>query len=713
MAEVNDSKGKAHLAGQDTEEAKAAVQAQRDLKKKKDNMRKLSSKLKAATDDETRDKVKAEIDQHEKDIALLDVIVNGPASSTIAEEVAPKAAAAPSPPVAVTAVADDVKTKAHLQGQDSAEARDAVQAQRELKKAKDGLRKLASKLKAASADQKDALEEQLRVCEAEIARLEKIACSEPPKIFEVAAASAPAPDAAPAKTKSVVAPLDVAVTAAPALPKQASMASLLRQTQQKPPNLAPFSTPVDNTVPAFQTPCASSLSTPMATPGRKSTASSGASALVFKPVQPQLSPTVSNVDGRMVEPPTFSALVHPRVAETGLLMQNMQLVGGNARAIAFLDAILEVARTTPVLNVPVFTNRERREFERIVNDNFKFLSLCREPCAGMTFVKRTILSRMTRMITTGMPERVSSGLMEPSSPVTNLAPSAFHSRSLPASTSRFHHDPSGSLSNMATDDALRGASGAAADENDDSFHGAVRDIILQTVQKIKDEIFQSIHTLVEERAQPHITSGDCILTYGRSSSIELILQHAVAMKRRIRVIVVDCGPLYEGKTFAARLQRLGIPVTYGLITAICTLLPSCTKVMIGASAVLQSGEVYGRAGTATVATAAKAFRKPVLCMCESHKFVPKVWMGSLVQNSEIGDLQQRRPVGVQSQNINVHVDQATKPCAQREQNPSGYLYDLTPASSVDMVVCEMGCLSTSAIAAAIRDRQDREVFMQP
>ncbi|CUG88701.1 translation initiation factor eIF2B subunit-like protein, putative, partial [Bodo saltans] len=226
------------------------------------------------------------------------------------------------------------------------------------------------------------------------------------------------------------------------------------------------------------------------------------------------------------------------------------------------------------------------------------------------------------------------------------------------------------------------------------------------------EIFRSIHTLVEEKALRHIKSGDCILTYGRSSSIELILQHAVTTGLHIRVIVVDCGPLYEGKTFAARLQSLGIPVTYGLLTAICSLLPSCNKVMIGASAVLQSGEVYSRAGTATVATAAKAFRKPVLCMCESHKFVPKVWIGSLVQNSEVGDLQQRRPVGVQSQNINVHVDQATKPWPQREQNPSGYLYDLTPASAVDMVICEMGCLSTSGIAAAIRDRQDRELFMQ-
>lgn len=610
MAEPNNLKAKAHLAGQDSEESRAAVQAQRDLKKKKDALRKLASKLKAATDDEMRDKVKAEIEQHEKDIAQLELIVNGGATP-------PPSEASPAPAAAVVAVLEAAATvaPANVNGNDSEEARRSVQA--------------------------------------------------PALRMNAAAVSTPA--------------ININY------PKQSTMQDLLKSIQGK-SNNASLSTPADNVVPSFS---GSLTNTPLATPGRKST--SDTSALVFKPQQTQLSPTVSlaNPQDHQGQLPSYAAMIHPRVAETGLLMQNMQIVGGNARTIAFIDALLVLARTTPVLEVPVVTERERKLFDSVINENFKFLQLCREPCAGMTFVNRTIRERITSLI-----------INAPSGDVTSSAlPSAIHSRLRPGAP---QFPPNASVPTGTQSEAMEVVSAPIT-----------RDTILKEVQALREEIFQSRHTLVVERAQPHITCGDCILTFGRSSSVELVIQHAVAdLGRRISVIVVDAAPLYEGKGLATRLQRLGIPVTYGLITSICTLLPDCTKVMIGASSVLQSGEVYSRAGTATVATAAKAFRKPVLCMCESHKFLPKVWIGSLVQNSEVGDIQQRRPMGVQSQNINVHEDPRTKPWAQREVSTSGYLYDLTPASSVDMIVCEMGCLSTSAIAAAIRDRHDRETLLR-
>ncbi|EAN80907.1 translation initiation factor eIF2B subunit-like protein, putative, partial [Trypanosoma cruzi] len=51
------------------------------------------------------------------------------------------------------------------------------------------------------------------------------------------------------------------------------------------------------------------------------------------------------------------------------------------------------------------------------------------------------------------------------------------------------------------------------------------------------------------------------------------------------------------------------------------------------------------------------------------------------------------------------------PMQSSASSASGYLYDLTPAAFIDMIICEMGCLDTSAIVAALRDREDRDACL--
>ncbi|ESL09085.1 hypothetical protein TRSC58_03202 [Trypanosoma rangeli SC58] len=51
------------------------------------------------------------------------------------------------------------------------------------------------------------------------------------------------------------------------------------------------------------------------------------------------------------------------------------------------------------------------------------------------------------------------------------------------------------------------------------------------------------------------------------------------------------------------------------------------------------------------------------------------------------------------------------PLHSTTSSASGYLYDLTPAAFIDMIICEMGCLDTSAIVAALRDREDRDASL--
>lgn len=680
------TKANAQLMGQDNPESKETVAAQRELKKKKDALRKLASKLKNAAEESEKNRLKDEIIQTEAEILALEQLLK-PAVEQVSEPPSVEATqVSATMPSVDDAPQDSVSAaRAALMGQDTEEKRAQVAAQRELKKKKDALKKLASKLKIAKADGKHDEEalilEDIQRTELEISVLEKESVAHG-AVQHVAVSSTaadastkPSPAAQAAATVVVATATDSAqVSVKPVVPKPAALAPPQRATGLLLPLLAAFDT-----------------ASPLA-------ASTGGTpnAAHERPLPRQSSPPRNSVAGSLASlslTPDYSSVVHPRAAETGLLMQAYKLVGGNARTIALLDIFQELAKSSEILNVPVLTSEARTKFEELVNENFRFVASCRDPCVGMKYAKVELLRRLKRAVIVNAQQRSTDGMSDaaPSSPVTSVAPAAFHSRSLPASAARFAPEPPLDFA------AVKESAAAAAS----GFVGTARDVVLSLIDEIRNEIYCFVHRLVEERAQQHITDGDCILTYGRSSAVELVLQYAASQKKVFRVIVVDCAPLFEGRNLALRLQRMGVEVTYGLLTSVCTLLPKCTKVLIGASAVLQSGEVYSRAGTATVATSAKCFRKPVLCLSESYKFVSKVWLGSLVQNSVVS--QQRRPIGTS--------DVMTIPCnvstSDSERNAASYLYDLTPSSSIDMIVSDIDCLHTSAIAAAIRDRMDQ------
>jgi translation initiation factor eIF-2B subunit delta len=208
----------------------------------------------------------------------------------------------------------------------------------------------------------------------------------------------------------------------------------------------------------------------------------------------------------------------------------------------------------------------------------------------------------------------------------------------------------------------------------DATHGMTltpRDYVLRLLKHAMDDTVSAMFD-VATKGRDSITENDVILTYGRSSAIESLLI-SERNHKTFSVIVVDAGPLYEGRGLVWRLQQHDIKTQYVLLTAVCATIPRCTKVFVGASSVLQSGGVLSRAGTALVALVAKRCSKPVLCFCETYKFSSKVWLGSLTNNQS----------------------------AMR-----GLMYDLTPKELVDVVVSDIGLLHPSAIAAAIRDRDD-------
>ncbi len=422
-----------------------------------------------------------------------------------------------------------------------------------------------------------------------------------------------------------------------------------------------------------------------------------------------------NHDAKLPPAVPSYAYVFPRIAELGLLCQTMQIVGANARTVALIDALIDMSNEMPLLNTGSFTQHVCQQYLSAIDQNCKFLNACREHCYGQLYVIRKLRLRVTRNLTCGVLCDSANGETPPmidtpsvSSPLSQRAPAAFNSRGGMLSS------PSPSGGGVSAEGLQPLATGDST-PIPEVFN--VRDAVVKELVDIREELYRAIHCIVEERSPAVFHTRDIVLVCGRSSTIEQVLLRAAsrvpAMQRTpFHVIIVDCAPLFEGRDFAWRLQQAGVAVTYDLLSSISVLMPRCTKVFIGASAVLQSGEVQGRCGTALVAATAKRFRKPVICFTESYKFISKVWIGSLIRNQDADSALRRQlfdssPASDSSSSCTVLVRKPV-PAVANAVHGRGYLYDLCPAEFIDMIVSEMGCLHPSAIAAAIRDREDRE-----
>ena len=216
----------------------------------------------------------------------------------------------------------------------------------------------------------------------------------------------------------------------------------------------------------------------------------------------------------------------------------------------------------------------------------------------------------------------------------------------------------------------------------------------------KAELCESIDNFVTERitvadqviatsTAERIQDGDIILTYGKSSAVELTLEEAQRQGKRFRVIVVDSRPLFAGRGLASKLADWGLEVQYSLLHGLSHLMQDVTKVLLGAHAMMSNGRLYSRAGTALVAMMAKEASIPVIVCCESVKFSERVALDSIVMN-EIAPPDEL----ILQRGNSSHL-------AKWKDTPNlqllNLMYDLTPAEYIDMVITEYGSLPPSSV----------------
>ena len=220
---------------------------------------------------------------------------------------------------------------------------------------------------------------------------------------------------------------------------------------------------------------------------------------------------------------------------------------------------------------------------------------------------------------------------------------------------------------------------------------------------------------------------EVILTYGYSEVVDLTLRHAAMAgnSRNFRVIVVDSLPLREGRRLLTQLRTHApdISCTYVMLKALTYVLEDVTKVLLGASALMSDGSVWGRAGTACVALAAHAKHIPVLVCSETYKISNRVQLESLTAN-ELGS---PYDYSGSCNSSNSRSSSSSRPTDPTEEPTGGLhgvsaaatvplgmmkqlnlLYDLTPPAFVSGIVTELGIIPPSSVAVLLRELNQQE-----
>ncbi|KAK3146623.1 hypothetical protein QOZ80_3BG0269100 [Eleusine coracana subsp. coracana] len=202
-----------------------------------------------------------------------------------------------------------------------------------------------------------------------------------------------------------------------------------------------------------------------------------------------------------------------------------------------------------------------------------------------------------------------------------------------------------------------------------------------------------------------VRDNDVLLTYGSSSVVEMILNHAHELGRKFRVIVVDSRPKLEGQGLLRRLVAKGIDCTYTHINAISYIMHEVTRVFLGASSVLSNGTVYSRVGTASVAMVAHAFGIPVLVCCEAYKFHERVQLDSICAN-ELGD-----PDVILKVPGKADLDHLKDWADNANLQLLNLTYDATPSDYVSMIITDYGMLPPTSVPVIVREYRKEQLWI--
>jgi translation initiation factor eIF-2B subunit delta len=234
-------------------------------------------------------------------------------------------------------------------------------------------------------------------------------------------------------------------------------------------------------------------------------------------------------------------------------------------------------------------------------------------------------------------------------------------------------------------------------------------LVQETIPAYLTQRLEYSDAAIAQYAVSKLQLHEVLLTFGYSEVIQHVLETAWRRNDKLhqpfRVIVVDSRPLLEGRRMVQALRQAGLEhVTYIYYHSLTYVMPTVTKVLLGASALMSNGSVLGRIGTAGIALAAKAHQVPVLVCCESYKISNRVQLESITHN-ELGPAFALfvHDDGNDNENEERKREDHKMASSSSSLQVLNLMYDLTHSELVSGVITEMGILPPTSVAVLLRE----------
>ncbi|MCD1296312.1 ribose 1,5-bisphosphate isomerase [Methanocella sp. CWC-04] len=174
-----------------------------------------------------------------------------------------------------------------------------------------------------------------------------------------------------------------------------------------------------------------------------------------------------------------------------------------------------------------------------------------------------------------------------------------------------------------------------------------------------------------------IKDGDTILTHCNSSAAAAIVEAAFKQGKNINVIATETRPRQQGYVTVDIMQKIGVPTTLILDSAVRYFMKDVDIVVVGADAITVNGSLINKVGTSQIALAAHEARVNLIVAAETYKFSPKTLLGDLVE------IEERDPSEVLSPEMHI------KWPGLIVRNPA---FDVTPHQYIDLIITELGAI---------------------
>ena len=384
-----------------------------------------------------------------------------------------------------------------------------------------------------------------------------------------------------------------------------------------------------------------------------------------------------------------SAAIHPRFLDLAIRTRQLQIIGGNARALALIDTIAEfitdsiaasssgaaaaegggaAGGSSSAVEDDDTSYRALRDFLEALNANIDAVRRARPLCSAMEYVIATLTLTLSY-------DAVGSQLGAKARALEAVRAAGVDMRNR---IDRL----AGHTSEVAEDDTILVFGRSSAVE-----------MLLTKVAEEREEAAKK-----KAAAAAVTTSSSSSSSNGGASS-----SPPIAVPNRLQVIVLDAAPLFEGRGLAQRLQARGVAVRYALAANASQVMPLCTKVFLGASSVMRSGDVVGRCGTAMVAACAKSARRPVFVFAEAHKMETASSAGSKSELTTAGFFPKEA-----GETAHQRALFAGDGAAAVDFGGADRLYDVTPAALISIMVTDIGRMHPASASLVLRLDEEPE-----